>query len=72
MNLKMIAKMVLIITFSFKTPHIKVAENYEANVYEGIYSFEGKVADNNMPFEYRLKFQIDNGDISYKKSIDKY
>lgn len=49
----------------FKTPHVTVAQDYK----EGVYSFEGKVADNNMPFETKLSLKLSDGKITFKDGV---
>lgn len=49
----------------FKTPHVTVSQNFE----NGVYTFEGKVADNNMPFETKLSFKLSDGEITFKDGI---
>lgn len=49
----------------FKTPHVTVKEGFE----NGVYSFQGKVADNGMGFETKLKLNVIDGDISYRNGI---
>lgn len=49
----------------FKTPQIKVEENFK----DGFYSFKGKVSGNDMPFEYRLKIETDKGTASLKDGV---
>ena len=49
----------------FDTPHIMVNQDYK----DGVYSFEGKVADNEMPFETKLSLKLSDGKITYKDGI---
>lgn len=49
----------------FESPHIKVSQDLK----DGIYTFEGKVADNGMPFETKLSLKLSDGKISYKNGV---
>ncbi len=49
----------------FKTPHALVKETFE----NGVYSFQGKVADNGMGFETKLKLNVPKGSVSYKNGV---
>ena len=46
----------------FKTPHATVRESFK----EGVFIFQGKVADNGMAFETRLSLKKTDGKVSYK------
>ena len=46
----------------FETPHIKVKETYINNVY----SYQGKLSGNSMPFEIRLKVETTNGEVKFE------
>lgn len=49
----------------FKTPHATVKESFV----NGVYVFEGKVADNGMAFETKLSFDYEGGTILYKNGV---
>ncbi|WOD43877.1 glycoside hydrolase family 95 protein [Hwangdonia lutea] len=49
----------------FKSPHVLIAQNFK----DGVYTFEGKVADNGMPFETKLSLKLSDGTITYKDGI---
>ena len=49
----------------FKTPHVTVSQDFK----DGIYTFEGKVADNGMPFETKLSLKLSDGSITYKDGV---
>lgn len=49
----------------FETPHVMVAQEFS----DGIYTYEGKVADNGMPFETKLSLKFSDGQITYKDGI---
>ena len=51
--------------FRFETPHLKVKENYKDNTY----SFQGKVADNEMGFETVFNFKLSDGQMTYNDGI---
>jgi len=49
----------------FETPHVLVSHNFK----DGVYTFEGKVADNGMPFETKLSLKMSDGKISFKDGV---
>lgn len=49
----------------FETPHVMVSQNFN----DGIYTFDGKVADNGMPFETKISMKLSDGKITYKEGI---
>ncbi|RXJ49419.1 glycoside hydrolase family 95 protein [Gelidibacter gilvus] len=49
----------------FETPHVMVSQNFN----DGIYSFDGKVSDNGMPFETKISLKLSDGKITYKEGI---
>ncbi|MCK5775951.1 MAG: glycoside hydrolase family 95 protein [Bacteroidales bacterium] len=49
----------------FDSPHIKVVESFN----DGVYSFQGKVADNNMGFETKFQLRLTEGEVSYKNGV---
>lgn len=49
----------------FKTPHASVKEGFK----NGVYSFQGKVADNGMGFETKFQLKLKDGSASYKNGI---
>lgn len=49
----------------FESPHIEVFQGFK----EGVYTFEGKVADNAMPFETKISLKLSDGKISYKDGV---
>ncbi|PCH78317.1 MAG: alpha-L-fucosidase [Flavobacteriaceae bacterium] len=49
----------------FTSPHVKVTVDFK----NGVYSFRGKVADNNMGFETLLKIEAPKGKVCFKKGV---
>ncbi|MFD1163216.1 glycoside hydrolase family 95 protein [Hwangdonia seohaensis] len=49
----------------FKSPHTKIIQNFN----DGVYAFEGKVADNGMPFETKIALKLSDGKITYKDGV---
>lgn len=49
----------------FKSPHIMISQNFKNDVY----SFEGKVSDNGMPFETKVSLKLSDGKITYKDGV---
>lgn len=49
----------------FTTPHATVTQNFDA----GVYTFEGNVADNKMPFETKLSLKLSDGKITFKEGV---
>ncbi|MBA6152806.1 glycoside hydrolase family 95 protein [Gelidibacter maritimus] len=49
----------------FDSPHVMVSQDFK----DGVFAFEGKVADNGMPFETKLSLKLSDGQITYKNGI---
>lgn len=49
----------------FKSPHATIGEAFN----DGVYAFEGKVADNGMGFETKIVINNDSGKVSFKNGI---
>jgi len=49
----------------FSSPHQKAKQDFK----NGIYTFEGRVADNEMGFETKISLKLSDGNISYTKGV---
>lgn len=49
----------------FESPHVMLSQDFK----DGIYAFNGKVADNAMPFETKMSLKLSDGKITYKDGV---
>lgn len=49
----------------FESPHVQVSQDFD----DGVFTFDGKVADNGMPFETLLSLKLSDGVITYKNGV---
>lgn len=49
----------------FKTPHIRVSHDFK----NGVYTFEGQVADNKMPFKTVISLKLSDGKVAFRNGV---